>query len=54
VARTSALTGLPDAAIKRQISVPTIPVAPTTRVMESSLSTVAGPSLQRPAPRGSV
>jgi hypothetical protein len=37
-ARTSALTGLPDAAIKRQISVPTMPVAPTTRFMGSSLS----------------
>ena len=35
-ARTSALTGLPDAASKRQISVPTIPVDPTTRFIGPS------------------
>src|SRR5512136_771218 len=36
VARTKALTGLPAALSSRQTSVPTIPVAPTTRFMDCS------------------
>ena len=37
---TNALTGLWDAASKRQISMPTMPVAPTMRFTDPSLSAV--------------